>query len=123
MPVRVEGLDELIRASGQVDKGLRRGLTRELSGIAMVVASRAQEKLSALSPPASAKTVSGVRPRVRGSLAYVEQRLGKTTGKRGDWGATQMRRAFLPALDEKTDEVVEGLELMLDRIADRNGFL
>ena len=120
--VRVEGLSALVRAFGRVDKDMKRGLQRELSDIAKIVATGTQEKLSALSPPASSKTVSGVRPRVRGATAYVEQRLGKTTGKRGDWGATQMKRAFLPSLEENADRVEERVDAMIDGVIARAGF-
>lgn len=123
MAIIIEGSNELVRAFGRVDKDLKRGLQRELRGAAQIVAGAAREKLSALNPPATGRTITGVRPRLRIGSAYVEQRLGKTTGKRGDWGATQMKRAFLPALSEKTDEVMESVERMLDKAADRNGFL
>lgn len=120
--VRVDGLDDLVRAFGKISKDLRREVQRELSDAAKIVATEARAKISGLAPPGSPRTVGGVRPRVRGSTAFVEQRLGKTTGKRGDWGAIQMRRAFLPSLDEKQDEVVERLDRMLDRLAGKNGF-
>jgi len=115
--VRVEGLNELIRAFGKVDKDLKRGVQRELQASADIVSQATKSKIGSLSPPGSSRTIGGVRPRVRGSTAVVEQRLGKTTGKRGDWGVTQMHRGFLPALSEKTTEVVQRLDEMLGRLA------
>lgn len=120
--VRVEGIAALVRAFGQIDAGLRRGVQKELNDVAQIVATQVKENISGFSPPGSPRTVGGVRPRVRGSSAIVEQRLAKTTGKRGDWGATQMRRAFLPAVADKHDEVVKQLDSMLGRLAGEAGF-
>lgn len=114
--VRVEGLAELVRTFGRLQPELRRGVQRELSEAARIVGVETQRRLAALSPSASPRTVSGVRPRVTGATAFVEQRLAKKTGKRADWGATQMRLGFLPALDSKQEAVVARLDEMLGRL-------
>lgn len=40
------------------------------------------------------------------------------TGRRGDYGALQMRKALLPALAENEQEVVEAFEDAMDKVAD-----
>lgn len=116
MTVRVEGLRELHaalkRAEGDLDKGLR----DELKEIGQVVADESRSRFSHVSP----RSAAGFKPRVRGSgRVDVAQSLRRTTGKRGDYGAHQMRRALIPALDAKEGEIVRRLDRMLDHVADR----
>ncbi len=120
--VRVEGLRELSRAFSRYDKELKRELRLELKAAAEIVAVAARQKLSELAPPASPATVSGIRGRTSGPTALVDQRLRKSTGNRGDWGATQMAFGLIPARSEKYPEVVQATELMLDRLGRRAGF-
>src|SRR3990167_1480361 len=102
-----------------MDKELKKDLNRELREAADIVAQDARPRLARY----NARSAAGIRPRVRGGgLAVVEQRRGRVTGKRGDWGSLQMRKAFLPALASKRDQVEQRLEEMLDRLGDHNGF-
>lgn len=116
--LRVEGLNELIRALGKINKELRRELQRGLQEAAKPVAQTAQAKLSRYRGAA----VSGIRPRVRGSTAIVEQRKGTVTGKRGDFGAIVMKKALIPALAERRGDVEQKLENVLDELGRSAGF-
>ena len=115
--VRVEGLNELVRAFGKMDKELRRDLQRELSKAAKIV----REEAAAGFMHVSARSAGGFRPRVRGSTAVVEQRLRRTTGLRGDYGAHQMWY-LLKALRDKEDAVVESIDKMLGNLGEDAGF-
>ena len=120
MTVRVQGLRELDRALKQSDAGLRKMMRADLKEAARPVSDEAQQRLGRIR--ASARTTSGIRPRVRSAgVVVVEQSRRKTTGKRGDWGAYQMRAILIPALAARTGEVVHRLETMLDRLHGRAG--
>ena len=113
----VEGLPELVRAFGRIDKDLKRGLQREISDAAKIVRDEAASGFMHI----SARSAGGFRPRVRGATAVVEQRYRKTTGLRPDYGSHQMWY-LLKALREKEDAVIARLELMLDVIGREAGF-
>lgn len=51
----------------------------------------------------------------------VEQRLRKTTGKRGDWGVIQMRKGLIPALYDKEKEIVALLDTAIERVNQQVG--
>ncbi len=117
--IRVQGLRELHRDFRKMSKDLSRDVDRELKEAAQIVADDARRRLA----PFSARSAAGIRPRVRGfGRVSVEQSRRRTTGKRPDWGARQMRLDFLPALRAKAPEVERALDEMLDRLAGRNGF-
>jgi hypothetical protein len=115
--VRVRGLRELQRDFAKVSSDLKRELRSELKEVAEPVAESARQKIDRYR---GARTAS-IRPRVTARSAFVTQGARKVTGLRGDFGALQMRRLG-EALDENKDEVVQGLERMLDRLASSNGF-
>lgn len=96
---------------------LKREVRDELKDVAKPVAESAKQKISRYR---GARTAS-IRPRVTGRSAFVTQGARKVTGLRGDFGALQMG-LMIDALDEHKDEVVHGLEKMLDRLAGHNGF-
>jgi hypothetical protein len=115
--VKVEGLNELVRAFGQIDKELRRDIQRELSAAALIVRQEAAAGFMHISP----RSAGGFRPRVRGSTAVVEQRYRKTTGMRPDYGSHQMWY-LMKALGDKEEAVVARLDLMLDKLGGEAGF-
>lgn len=127
--VAVHGLNQLMRDLGAMDKGLRRELQRELQDIASIVSDEAKRVARAENLHESGKLERGIRPRVRGAVAVVEDR-AKRKGyaypgiyEFGVSGKHHKRRPFLaPALENKQREVVRGLEDMLDRLTSRNGF-
>lgn len=117
--LRVHGLRELQRDLGKADKSLKREVNKRLRGIGQVVSEDARARFGRY----DTKSAMGLRPRVRaGGLVVVEQRRGKTTGKRPDFGALQMRRALLPALASKSGEIEREFGRMLDDLASGNGF-
>lgn len=126
--VRVTGLRELIRDFNAVDKDLRRDVQRELQEVARIVSDEAKDLVRSDDLVESGQLEKGIRPRVRGATAIVENR-AKRRGypypgiyEYGVSGKDRARRPFLlPALEAKQDEVVEALEDMLDRITSRNG--
>lgn len=116
--VRVSGLRQLNRAFREVDKALAKELRDELRDAAGIVAEDARSRFQSISPSSAA----GFKPRARAAGAFVEQSKRRTTGKRPDFGALQMTRALLPALEAKEGEVIDRVEQMLDRVGDRAGF-
>jgi hypothetical protein len=117
-PVKVKGLRELVSALRKADKRLAKDLRKGLREAAVIVQRDAAERFASI----DARSAAGFRPRVRGPRAAVEQRLRRTTGQHPDFGALQMRRALMPALDAKAGEVEKKLEDILDRLGNKAGF-
>lgn len=121
-PYEVVGLSETLAALTAVDRDLARNLRSELKEAGEIVARDVRDKLQGLSP-SSPRSAAGVVTKVRSAgLVTVEQRLGKTTGRRGDWGVTQMRHAFLPAAEEKEELAALHIEAAVDNTAREHGF-
>lgn len=117
--VRIRGLRELTVALRAADRDLAKGLRKELREAAKIVALEARRRFSRYDQ----RSAMGMSPRVRSAgMAVVEQRRSRVTGKRPDYGALQMRKAFIPALEAKRDEVEKHVEDMLDRLGSDNGF-
>jgi hypothetical protein len=116
--IRVKGLRELNRALKNAEGDLGKDLRKELKSAAEIVAEDARSKFTGISPESAAS----MQPRVRAGGAVVEQRKRRTTGQHPQFGRLQMERAFIPALTEKTPEVVRKLEDMIDDIGRKNGF-
>lgn len=102
----MEGLREFLRATSKADRETKKKVRDRLKEAGDVV----REEASRLFSPVSAKSAAGYRVRARVTGVHVEQSLRKTTGTRGDYGALQMRRALVPALVAKEDEVVREME-------------
>ena len=115
--VRVFGVAEVNRAFRQVDRSLASEFGADLKAAAapVVAAAKAKERWQGAS-------INTIRAKRAGARVYVEQSAKKVTGKRGDFGALQMRQALIPALDENAAEVFAGVELVLDKYADHAGF-
>lgn len=117
--VRVHGLDQLVRDFRKLEGGLAQEVRKELGEAGKIVALDARSRFEGIQP----RSAASIRQRLRGAATVVvEQRKGKTTGKRADFGRLQMARAFLPALESKSGEVTRNLEQMLDRLGRRAGF-
>lgn len=114
MTVRVKGLREFQRAVGHASKETKKTVRDGLKQAArpVVEAARAKERWAG----ASTGTIG---PRVTQRGVFVTQRKGKVSGLRPDFGALQMREAFLPALEENQEEVVREVEKAFDRMLDR----
>lgn len=117
--VRVKGLKELHRDFRKMSKELSKDLDKELKKAAEPVREEAASRFQAYSP----SSASGFRVRTKGfGRVFVEQRKRRTTGKRPDYGSLQMRRALLPALGSKQDDVVKAVDRMLGRLGGEYGF-
>ena len=116
--VRVKGLRELQRAFGKISKDLKKETRDELRAVGNLVTEEARSRFMRY----DARSASGFKTRVRQKEVTTEQSRRRTTGKRPDYGALQMRRALLPALAEKEDEVVDRLDKMLGRLGNDAGF-
>lgn len=115
----VKGLRELQRDLKRMSSDLNKEIDKEMREAAKIVSEEARSRLSAY----SARSAMGIRPRLRGfGRAFAEQSRKKTTGKHPEWGAFQMRRAFLPALAAKQEEVIERVDDMLARLGGDYGF-
>lgn len=126
--VSVRGLNQLVRDFNAVDRDLRRDLQRELQDVAEIVSNEAKRMVRTDDLVESGKLEKGIRPRVRGATAIVENR-AKNRGypypgiyEYGVSGQQRRRRPFLlPALEAKQGEVIQALEDMLDRLTSRHG--
>jgi hypothetical protein len=117
-----------------MDKQLARDLRKELLLVGQIVADEAtnvqipRQNLAAGQSGTDKKRNTGrlqrgVRPRMRGTATIVENR-AKSGGYRYPalYEYNKDRPFLEPALDAKTDEVVEALDDMLDRLTSANGF-
>ena len=116
--VRIQGINDLVRSFGRIDKNLRKEVQKELSKAAEIVRDDARARFRGV----DARSAMGFRARVRTGQSYVEQRYGRTTGQHPEFGVLQMRRALLPALWSNRGKVEKSLENMLDKLANLNGF-
>jgi hypothetical protein len=117
--VRVRGLKELHRDFKKMSKELGKEVDRELKAAAAPVREDAASRFQGYSP----RSASGYRVRSRGfGQVAVQQSRRKTTGQRPDFGSLQMRRALLPALYAKEDEVHRAIDRMLGRWGGEYGF-
>ncbi len=115
-PYRVVGLSELLLELEATDKALAKALRDRLRETGRVVARDVQKRIGGLHPPSPA-TGRGVRVYVRrAGLVSVEQSKLRTTGKRPDWGVTQMKDAFLPAGEEGEHIIGAQIERDIDAI-------
>jgi hypothetical protein len=111
--LRVKGLRELIRATDKSTKQLKKGTRDALRRAGDIVRVDARDRFADV----DARSAAGYRTVVRQRGVSVEQSIGRTTGKRPDYGAKQMREALSPALDAKSGEVEKEFEAVLDEIA------
>ena len=65
----------------------------------------------------SPRSGHGYRVRVRKNGVFVEQSLRKRTGLRPDWGATQMRRSLVPALEDNKEKTEVFFEKAMEEVA------
>jgi len=111
--VRVRGLRELRSSLSKVNKEADGKVKDALKDAAGPVVSATQAKLSRF------RGVSmQVRPHVLMKGVVVRQDARKKTGKRPDFGGLQMRKAFIPALEENERQIINEVEKALDRLLD-----
>lgn len=112
--LKVTGIREFQRALAKGDKEQR----KQISGVFKEVGEIVRERGASLFSGIDAGSAAGFRTVVRQRGVEVEQRKRRVTGKRGDYGALQMRRALVPALEEKQGDVVDAFEDALDKVID-----
>lgn len=108
----LRGYRELLKALQRADADTRKLVRQAFRDAGEIVRRDAAERLSKY----SARSAQGLKVRVRQRGVAVEQSLRKTTGKRPDYGALQMRKALLPAREEQHDKVERFVEDALDRM-------
>lgn len=113
---RLSGYTELLVALRSLPRAQQTALRAEFRAVGRLVANAARLKFTGgvASSASIAKTAAGFRPYVRLRGVEVDQTLRRTTGLRPDFGTLQMNRGLLPALEEKTDEIVVGIEAAMD---------
>lgn len=116
--LRVRGLAETQRAFRAMDKEAGARVRADLRTLAAPIAAEAQTLLSRY-PGLSVNTI---RPKARIGGVVVQQGARKVTGARPDFGSLQMRVGLLPAAYGHQDEIVHGLEMLLDKLAAEQGF-
>lgn len=112
----VRGYREFLRATDRAEKESKRFVRDNFRQVGEVVRGPAAEDLLGLQPKGT--TAAGLRTIVRRTGVTVEQTLRKTTGKRPDWGVTQMRKVLLPELEQHERDIEQQLEKALDRVAE-----
>lgn len=111
--VFVRGVHELQAAFEDVKVKVDPVLGKALSAAAIPV----REDVRRRAGPYSARTVSGVRIRRKGTIVRVEQGQRKTTGFHPSYGAFQQRNFFDPALADNQGEVIALSRAAMDAIA------
>ena len=100
--------------SGSLKDELREGLKKAAEPV--------RQEAAALFQRYDARSAAGYRVAVRARGVSVEQSRRRTTGQHPEFGALQMRRALLPALASREEQVLRGVENVLDDLARDNGF-
>jgi hypothetical protein len=113
--VRVTNYRETMRALARSDAASRKAVRAEFRHVGDLVKQDAAQRFSRY----DAKSAAGYRTRVRQRGIAVEQSLRRTTGRHPEFGALQMRRALVPALESNEEGTVRALEEALDRVCDR----
>jgi hypothetical protein len=107
-------LSEFQRSLKSADKATKKKVRERLKKVGDIVREDAQGKFSAV----DVRSASRYRVRVRARGISVEQSLRKTTGKHPTYGALQMRRALVPALEENVEKTVAELEAAMRDITE-----
>jgi len=108
--IKVIGVREVQASFARYERGVKKTVSKAGYAAAKIVSTDARPRFSGI----SSKTATGFVPSVRGPIAKVRQRIGPTTGLRGDFGSLQMKRALLPALYSKQGEAVRVYETQLE---------
>jgi hypothetical protein len=114
--IQLHGWRECMAALKYIDKEAQRAVRDALREAAWPVAADTKSRL------AEYRDVGPVGISVRARGVAVEQRKGKTTGKRPDFGALQMSHGFIPALNDNVEETYRGVEIAFDVLVASAGF-
>lgn len=110
----VKGLRDFLRACDRAGKESKKEVRGAFRKVGDIVKVDAAERFLGY----DARSAAGFRTVVRQRGVSVEQTLRKTTGLRPDFGALQMSKALLPALNEKEDAVEQAMEHAIDIVSD-----
>lgn len=115
--VTVRGLNETLRALNKIERGCHK---RVLGGLMAAAEPVRRDWIGRIDRYQGASTGT-IGPKMTTKGVFVTQRARKRTGKRGDFGALQMRHG-LNALFENYDETVKLTEKALDELTREAGF-
>jgi hypothetical protein len=115
--IKVEGLAEVNAAFKEYGTLVHKDLGADLKEAAQPVVDTAKER-----EKWQGASIPTIRSRRYGLNVWVEQSARKVTGRRGDYGALQMRDALIPALDQHTAEIEAKTDAALDKYALLAGF-
>ena len=115
--VHVRGLRETLAALNKIERGAHR---KVMGGLLEAAEPVRRSWVSKLSPYRGAST-STITPKLLTKGVFVTQRARKTTGRRPDFGALEMRHG-LAALFEEQDATLRTVEKALDDLTREAGF-
>lgn len=118
MQVRVNqrGIKELLARTDKLDRKTKMMVRDGLRDAAEPIRLSAVRKFSAY----DVRTAQNYRTVVRRTgVIRVEQRLGKTTGRRGDFGRLQMRKGLIPAMTEQHAAAMQKVRAVVAKYARR----
>lgn len=110
--VTTHGVQELVRALAQAGAELPKQVRKELRATGNLVRDDARGRFSRY----DSRSAAGMRTYVRRRGVAVEQSIGRTTGRRPDFGALQMREALVPALEANTEEAFRRFDETVDNV-------
>jgi hypothetical protein len=108
----VRGLREYQKACAQAPNNIRKQNREALRPVGDIVKEDTARRVS----PVSSKSAAGYRTRVQQRGVVVVQSLRKTTGKRPDYGAWQMRQ-LLRSVKVNEADTLRALEKAMDDVA------
>lgn len=113
--VRVEGWREAVRALDRVNRGAKREILKGIAEGARPIADDANTRLGRY------RGIGRITTRASVTGVFVQQSHRKVTGKRPDFGALQMSRGLIPAVDAGGPEIEGRIEGALDGLITREG--
>lgn len=123
--VAVEGLAEFVRDCRRIGGELPGEVRKELRGVAGIVEGEAREVAIRKGLVKTGRLVRATKRFAAGARAGVRNfatNRGYRYPERFEYGDGGVRAFLEPALDNKQDDVVDALDDMLGRLADRRGF-
>jgi hypothetical protein len=115
--VKINGLNELLRSLNKIERGAHK---RVMGGLLLSAEPVRRSWIGKLSRYEGVST-STITPKMTTKGVFITQRARKRTGRRGDFGALQMRHG-LAALFEEADNTTKAVEKALDELTEEAGF-
>ena len=111
--LQIVGYREFMRGLAGCDRATKRSVRAVLRRAGDAVKADASGRFA----PVDARSAAGYRTVVRQRGIAVEQSIRRTTGQHPEYGALQMRRALIPALDDNEERTYQAIERAMDDIA------